>query len=148
MVQQLRTNKARGQQSEDAVALICECKYWLDVEGAKMDWKKVLMYGSFAAGAILFLTGRRPVGLAVAEWEWPRWHLSTRRSLRRSGTIFPSTSRRAANSWTWQRRFWNASASARVAVFITFLWPAAAATDPFWPARPESCFIQLRKNCS
>ncbi|HWG51500.1 MAG TPA: hypothetical protein VN669_17495 [Candidatus Acidoferrales bacterium] len=31
-----------------------------------MDWKKVLMYGSFAAGAILFFTGRRPVGLAVA----------------------------------------------------------------------------------
>lgn len=31
-----------------------------------MDWKKTLMYGSFAAGAILFLTGRRPAGLAVA----------------------------------------------------------------------------------
>ncbi|HKT49421.1 MAG TPA: hypothetical protein VJV96_03960 [Candidatus Angelobacter sp.] len=31
-----------------------------------MDWKKVLIYGSFAAGAILFLTGRRPAGLAVA----------------------------------------------------------------------------------
>jgi hypothetical protein len=31
-----------------------------------MDWKKVLVYGSFAAGAILFLTGRRPAGLAVA----------------------------------------------------------------------------------
>jgi hypothetical protein len=31
-----------------------------------MDWKKALMYGSFAAGAILFLTGRRPAGLAVA----------------------------------------------------------------------------------
>jgi hypothetical protein len=31
-----------------------------------MDWKKILMYGSFAAGAILFVTGRRPVGLAVA----------------------------------------------------------------------------------
>ena len=31
-----------------------------------MDWKKVLIYGSFAAGAVLFLTGRRPVGLAVA----------------------------------------------------------------------------------
>ncbi|HET9182585.1 MAG TPA: hypothetical protein VFP59_10655 [Candidatus Angelobacter sp.] len=31
-----------------------------------MDWKKVLMYGSFAAGAVLFLTGRRPVGMAVA----------------------------------------------------------------------------------
>jgi hypothetical protein len=31
-----------------------------------MDWKKVLMYGSFAAGAILILTGRRPAGLAVA----------------------------------------------------------------------------------
>lgn len=32
----------------------------------EMDWKKVLMYGSFAAGAILFITGRRPAGLAVA----------------------------------------------------------------------------------
>lgn len=31
-----------------------------------MDWKKALTYGSFAAGAILFLTGRRPAGLAVA----------------------------------------------------------------------------------
>ena len=31
-----------------------------------MDWKKTLMYGSCAAGAILFLTGRRPAGLAVA----------------------------------------------------------------------------------
>lgn len=31
-----------------------------------MDWKKVLMYSSFAAGAVLFLTGRRPAGLAVA----------------------------------------------------------------------------------
>jgi len=31
-----------------------------------MDWKKALMYGSFAAGAILFVTGRRPAGLAVA----------------------------------------------------------------------------------
>jgi len=34
--------------------------------GREMDWKKTLMYGSFAAGAILFLTGRRPAGLAVA----------------------------------------------------------------------------------
>jgi len=31
-----------------------------------MDWKKVLIYGSFAAGTVLFLTGRRPAGLAVA----------------------------------------------------------------------------------
>jgi len=31
-----------------------------------MDWKKVLMYGSFAAGAALFLSGRRPAGIAVA----------------------------------------------------------------------------------
>lgn len=31
-----------------------------------MDWKKVLIYGSFAAGAVLFVTGRRPAGLAVA----------------------------------------------------------------------------------
>lgn len=31
-----------------------------------MDWKKTLMYGSFATGAILFLMGRRPAGLAVA----------------------------------------------------------------------------------
>jgi hypothetical protein len=31
-----------------------------------MDWKKALIYGSFAAGALLFLTGRRPAGLAVA----------------------------------------------------------------------------------
>jgi hypothetical protein len=35
-------------------------------EGGAMDWKKTLMYGSFAAGAILFLTGRRPAGLAIA----------------------------------------------------------------------------------
>src|SRR5262249_61598616 len=34
--------------------------------GKEMDWKKTLMYGSFAAGAILFLSGRRPAGLAVA----------------------------------------------------------------------------------
>lgn len=31
-----------------------------------MNWKRGLMYGSFTAGAILFLTGRRPIGLAVA----------------------------------------------------------------------------------
>lgn len=31
-----------------------------------MDWKRVLIYGSFAAGAVLFLTGRRPAGMAVA----------------------------------------------------------------------------------
>ena len=36
------------------------------MEGGEMDWKKTLMIGSFAAGAILFLTGRRPAGLAVA----------------------------------------------------------------------------------
>jgi hypothetical protein len=35
-------------------------------EGGAMDWKKTLMYGSFAAGAVLFLTGRKPAGLAVA----------------------------------------------------------------------------------
>jgi hypothetical protein len=35
-------------------------------EVGEMDWKKTLMVGSFAAGAILFLTGRRPAGLAVA----------------------------------------------------------------------------------
>ena len=31
-----------------------------------MDWKKTLIYGSFAAGAVLFLTGRRPAGLVIA----------------------------------------------------------------------------------
>jgi len=31
-----------------------------------MDWKKALIYSSFAAGALLFLTGRKPAGLAVA----------------------------------------------------------------------------------
>lgn len=31
-----------------------------------MDWKKALIYGSFAAGAVLFLSGRRPAGLVVA----------------------------------------------------------------------------------
>lgn len=31
-----------------------------------MDWKKALMYGSFAAGAVLFLTGKRPAGVALA----------------------------------------------------------------------------------
>jgi hypothetical protein len=31
-----------------------------------MDWKKALIYGSFAAGAILFLTGKRPAAFAVA----------------------------------------------------------------------------------
>jgi hypothetical protein len=31
-----------------------------------MNWKKGLIYGSFAAGAVLFLTGRRPAGLLVA----------------------------------------------------------------------------------
>src|SRR5579859_6388260 len=38
----------------------------LTIREGEMDWKKTLMYGSFAAGAILFLTGRRPAGLAVA----------------------------------------------------------------------------------
>jgi S-formylglutathione hydrolase FrmB len=36
------------------------------IQEGEMDWKKMLMIGSFAAGAILFLTGRRPAGLAVA----------------------------------------------------------------------------------
>jgi hypothetical protein len=36
------------------------------IQEGQMDWKKTLMFGSFAAGAILFLTGRRPAGLAVA----------------------------------------------------------------------------------
>jgi hypothetical protein len=31
-----------------------------------MNWQKALIYGSFAAGAALFLSGRRPAGLAVA----------------------------------------------------------------------------------
>ena len=31
-----------------------------------MDWKKTVIYGSFAAGAVLFLMGKRPAGLAVA----------------------------------------------------------------------------------
>jgi hypothetical protein len=35
-------------------------------EGGAMDWKKTLIIGSFTAGAILFLTGRRSAGLAVA----------------------------------------------------------------------------------
>jgi len=35
-------------------------------EREKMNWKKALIYGSFAAGAALFLSGRRPAGLAVA----------------------------------------------------------------------------------
>ena len=32
----------------------------------RIDWKKALIYGSFAAGAVLFLRGRRPAGLVVA----------------------------------------------------------------------------------
>ncbi len=28
-----------------------------------MNWKKTLMYGSFAAGAVFFFTGRRSAGL-------------------------------------------------------------------------------------
>ena len=35
-------------------------------EGGAMDWKKTLMIGSFTAGAILFLSGRRSAGLVVA----------------------------------------------------------------------------------
>lgn len=31
-----------------------------------MDWKKVLIFSSFAAGAALFISGRRPAGIAVA----------------------------------------------------------------------------------
>lgn len=30
-----------------------------------MDWKKVMIYGSLAAGALLILTGRRPAGLVL-----------------------------------------------------------------------------------
>lgn len=30
------------------------------------NWKKALVFGSLGAGAVLFVTGRRPVGLAVA----------------------------------------------------------------------------------
>ena len=31
-----------------------------------MDWKKMLVYGSFAAGAVLFLAGRRSAAAVVA----------------------------------------------------------------------------------
>ncbi|HLJ88073.1 MAG TPA: hypothetical protein VKZ53_14720 [Candidatus Angelobacter sp.] len=31
-----------------------------------MDWKKTLVFGSIAAGAALFMSGRKPAGLAVA----------------------------------------------------------------------------------
>jgi hypothetical protein len=31
-----------------------------------MHWKKALIFGSFAGGAALFLTGRRSAGVAVA----------------------------------------------------------------------------------
>lgn len=31
-----------------------------------MNWKKGLIFGSIAAGTVLFLTGRRPAGLIVA----------------------------------------------------------------------------------
>jgi hypothetical protein len=31
-----------------------------------MNWKKALVFGSFAAGAALFFSGRRPAGVAVA----------------------------------------------------------------------------------
>jgi len=34
--------------------------------GESMDWKKGIVFGSFAAGALLFLTGRRPAGLVIA----------------------------------------------------------------------------------
>ncbi len=30
------------------------------------NWKKALIFGSLGAGAVLFITGRRPVGIAVA----------------------------------------------------------------------------------
>ncbi len=30
-----------------------------------IDWKKVMIYGSLAAGAVLLLTGRRPAGLIL-----------------------------------------------------------------------------------
>lgn len=30
------------------------------------NWKKVLVFGSIGAGALLILTGRRPVGMALA----------------------------------------------------------------------------------
>lgn len=30
------------------------------------SWKKVVIFGSIGAGAVLVLTGRRPVGMAVA----------------------------------------------------------------------------------
>ena len=30
------------------------------------NWKKALVFGGIGAGAVLFMTGRRPVGIAVA----------------------------------------------------------------------------------
>ncbi|HWR37274.1 MAG TPA: hypothetical protein VN622_15545 [Clostridia bacterium] len=30
------------------------------------NWKKALVFGSLGAGAVLFMTGRRPVGVAMA----------------------------------------------------------------------------------
>jgi hypothetical protein len=58
--------KAKGQQRSRWLALMEQNKMEGLREGKRMDWKKALIYGSFAAGAFLFITGRRPVGLAIA----------------------------------------------------------------------------------
>ena len=35
-------------------------------DNIQQDWKKYLMFGSFAAAAYLLLTGKRPAGFAIA----------------------------------------------------------------------------------
>jgi hypothetical protein len=52
--------RVSGQQSAYTTSL----RMWM--VGGNMDWKKTRIYGSLAAGVIVFLTGRRPVGLAIA----------------------------------------------------------------------------------
>jgi hypothetical protein len=36
------------------------------VEVIMQNWKKVVVFGSIGAGALLILTGRRPIGMALA----------------------------------------------------------------------------------
>ena len=42
------------------------CRFGEHVEVTMQNWKKVVVFGSISAGALLILSGRRPMGMALA----------------------------------------------------------------------------------
>jgi hypothetical protein len=62
----LRNSTLRIQQKRARTALIYLTTTEIIVEVTMQNWKKAIVFGSLGAGAVLILTGRRPVGMACA----------------------------------------------------------------------------------